>query len=68
MRSLREANSRTIAEAKAKKTADASLRAAAEREKRVTDAQRQGEKLIKEKEKQIADRINKLYKGLGGKA
>lgn len=68
MRSLREASSRTIAEAKAKKTQDASIRAAAEREKRVKKAQELGEKLIKEKDKAITEQINRLFEGLGGKA
>ncbi|MCH5153883.1 MAG: hypothetical protein J1F71_01590 [Clostridiales bacterium] len=68
MRSLRETSSRMMAEARTKKLEDASLRAAAEREKRVKKAQEQGEKLIKEKEKKIAERINQLYAQLGGKA
>lgn len=68
MRSLRETSSRMMAEARTKKLEDASLRAAAEREKRVKKAHEQGEKLIKEKEKKIAERINQLYAQLGGKA
>ena len=68
MRSLREETSRMMAEARTKKLEDASLRAAAEREKRVKKAQEQGEKLIKEKEKKITERINQLYAQLGGKA
>ena len=68
MRALREANSRTVAEAKVKMTEDAMSQAAAEREKRVKDAKERGEKLIKQKEKLIAEQINRLFESLGGKA
>ncbi|MDE6201584.1 MAG: hypothetical protein K2M47_06900 [Clostridiales bacterium] len=67
-RNMREVSSRTIAEAKAQKTEDALKRAAAEREKRVEKARANGEKLIKEKEKEIAKQIDVLFKMLGGKA
>ncbi|MDE6294088.1 MAG: hypothetical protein K2L88_05660, partial [Clostridiales bacterium] len=67
-RNMREVSSRTIAEAKAQKTADAMKRAADEREKRVAEANARGEKLVKEKEKAIAEQVKKLYGSLGGKA
>ncbi len=67
-RSMREVSARTIAEAKAQKTEEAIKRAAAEREKRVEKARANGEKLIKEKEKEIAKQIDVLFKMLGGKA
>ncbi|MDE6029434.1 MAG: hypothetical protein K2F90_03840 [Clostridiales bacterium] len=67
-RSMREVSARTIAEAKAQKTEDAVKRAAAEREKRVQKAQEGGDKLVKDKEKEIAKQIDVLFKMLGGKA
>ena len=67
-RSMREVSSRTMAEAKAEKTADATKRAEAEKARRIANAQAQGEKLIKEKEKAIAEQIKLLYNSLGGKA
>lgn len=67
-RNMREVSSRTIAEAKAQKTEDALKRAAAEREKRVAKARAEGEKLIKQKEKQIAEQIERLFAQIGGKA
>lgn len=67
-RNMREVSSRTIAEAKAQKTADAMKRAADEREKRVAEANARGEKLIKEKDKAITEQIKRLYGSLGGKA
>lgn len=67
-RNMREVSSRTIAEAKAQKTADAMKRAEGEREKRVAEANARGEKLIKEKDKAITEQIKRLYGSLGGKA
>lgn len=67
-RNMREVSARTIAEAKAQKNAEATKRAEAERERRVAEANARGEKLIKEKEKQIAEQIKILYGSLGGKA
>lgn len=67
-RNMREVSARTIAEAKAQKTEDAVKRAAAEREKRVEKAVANGEKLVKDKEKEIAKQIDVLFKMLGGKA
>ena len=67
-RNMREVSSRTIAEAKEQKTADAIKRAEVEREKRVAEAVARGEKLIKEKDKAIAEQIKRLYGSLGGKA
>ena len=67
-RNMREVSARTIAEAKAQKTEDAVKRAVAEREKRVEKATANGEKLIKDKEKEIAKQIDVLFKMLGGKA
>lgn len=67
-RNMREVSSRTIAEAKAQKTEDAVKRATAERERRVQKARESGEKLIKEKEKDINKQIDVLFKMLGGKA
>ncbi|MDE5592642.1 MAG: hypothetical protein K2I75_01775, partial [Clostridiales bacterium] len=67
-RNMREVSARTIAEAKAQLSEDAVKRAAAEREKRVEKATANGEKLVKEKEKEIAKQIDVLFKMLGGKA
>ena len=67
-RTMREEYSRLGAEAKAKVTEDALSRAKAERERRVASAQEDGQKLIKQKDKAIAEIINKLYESLGGKA
>lgn len=67
-RGMREVSSRTVAEARAQKTADALKRAEQDRARRVAEAQAQGEKLIKDKDKAITQQIDRLFKTVGGKA
>ena len=67
-RSMREVSSRVIAEAREQKNADALKREEAEKAKRIEQATAQGDKLLKEKSKQITEQINKLFTSIGGKA
>ena len=67
-KTLREASSRRIAEARDKALMDAAGRAEKERSERVAASEKEGAGLLKTKSKTIDELVKKLYASLGGKA
>ncbi len=67
-KTLREASSRLIAEARDKALMDAAGRAEKERLERVAASEKEGAGLLKTKSKTIDELVKKLYASLGGKA